>query len=387
MGGIVLVTALLQVVWVGWRADRSAVPDARWIWANPPPAVDDRVADAPMLEAFLVVRDVEIDRSDLESGPSTLEIVADETYRFWVNGIGPGTGAYRLDRPADLWDVSRALVVGPNRVVVEVRSDRGAGGLLGELRVGSRAWPTDGSWRIVRRWSDGLLAGWAEWVDPAGEGRGAGTVVAERPRIWGKADTGRWRVAPGGGDRVARRLPSAPSLTSPLARAVRARHPAADDDEWLDLRGERVDPWSFPRLGPEVLWDFGEEIEGIFALELATDDPALLYLGTEPPQARDHRPRILIPVAGAGRWEAVHPERFRYALVVGAEAVSAPEVLVVRPEDRLLPALEAGAPEGIFGLQPPRERSRAEELVWRRVRTRNARQSSAGGTGSNESTP
>ena len=179
-----LLAAMLGLVVLASGAQRFAARvfepghGARWIWA----AGDYRDGD-PI--AFYAVRELELEAA----APARIAITADDTYLLYVNGRRVGAGSYRLDAPLDEYEIGDFLQTGVNRILVEVRSNRGAGGLIAEITLGSVGTPlahdisvgahhpivTDGSWRIVRRYDPGLFGGWST------------PESGEAPRVWGTA--------------------------------------------------------------------------------------------------------------------------------------------------------------------------------------------------------
>jgi len=348
-------TAVLALVAAGGERlfaqlrSRFAEPSvgAHWIWAE-----GDYSGGEPI--AFYALRELELEVVE----PTRIAIAADETYILYVNGQRVGSGFYRSKGPVDEYEVSDMLHVGLNRFLVELRSNRGAGGLLAEIEIEtaegrepSRIVSTDADWQIVRRFYPGLFGGWAVL-----EG-------GEAPRVWRAPPTGRWRL---GSRRQAEvmlplHLPSLPRL-APLR--VRAQHKTL----WFDV-GEEVKR-RIPSVGPKQLYDWGEEVEGFLSFDLSSAEghPGLLFFGSEPPDPAVLPPdAVLLTVPGRRYWEAAYPRRFRYLLLIGAEphrfiGVDSSESIrnrVASPPDM--------HPPGVFGLQPPRSYSKVEEDVWGRL--------------------
>ncbi|RMH20648.1 MAG: hypothetical protein D6696_07640, partial [Acidobacteria bacterium] len=173
--------ALVMLVLVGLelgratlRARRHDLGGARWIWA---PGVS--LAKSPPPVAFYASA-----RLWLPAPPrqARLAIVADEEYAAWLGDGWIGAGAYRPHGGVDVYEVADRLVAGENRIVVELRSSRGAGGLLAVLEADGRPLVASGAeWRIHRRWS-------ADLWRPASP-----RPTGEAPRLWGRPPTGRWR--------------------------------------------------------------------------------------------------------------------------------------------------------------------------------------------------
>ncbi len=318
-------------------------PGAQWIWAP-----GDHGAGEPI--AFAAVRDVEL----AAPAPARVAITADETYLLYVNGRRLGAGSYRPGQPLDEYDVGSHLDMGLNRILVELRSTRGAGGFLARIEIGGeepRTLVTDEGWQIFRRYDPGLFSGWS-----TADG-------GETPQVWQRAPTGRWRLAAS-----PRSRPIPFQGFPPPARSRPQRHRKHVDPVWHDLDWSRR---RIPALGPQQVYDWGEEVEGYVAFDLSSDrgEPGLVYFATDRPPDPQNRPpdAVVLPVPGRGYWEDAFPRRFRYLLVVGAEPYS--WMVLDRLEGEtardLAPPSHHG---GIFGVEPPRSYSRVEEAVWARLR-------------------
>lgn len=311
---------------------------ASWIWAQ-------GVLDGVEPLAFFAVRDFELD----EAGPASLTLVADEEYVAYVNGRRVGSGAYRGRLPADRFAVGDLLKAGGNRLAVELRSSRGAGGLLAHLRIGDEEPPrilSGGDWRIFRRYEPAILLGWdLEGGEPAA--------------VWHRQPTGRWRPRPPGEPRS---WHEESLLGEPWRPPQRAR---SVEGAWHDL----TEPRALPELGPRVIFDWGEEITGVLHLELATDggEPGLLFAAPMPP---DDCPApadgLVVPVPGRGSWSDAFVRTFRYICLVGVDLREAPEVEVAGPAAATAPPSPGPWP-GIFGVQPPRDHTYAEEQIRERL--------------------
>lgn len=322
------------------------VSDERWIWAEG--AYDE--GDAL---AFYAARDFEIEAV----GTARLALTADETYLVYVNGYRVGAGSYRGWSPVDEYDISPLLREGLNRIVVELRSSRGAGGFLAVLELMPEDQSTrscivsDESWRIFRRYEPGLLGGWTQLSG------------GEIPKLWHRPPAGRWRLGS-----TAKRQPNLfQSAIEPLRR-LPLRLQQQHSSEWHELQWpvlRRV-----PGVGPHQLYDWGRVVEGLLSFDLisAEGQPGLLYVGLEPPDPEQQRPdTVILPVPGRRHWEDAYLRRFRYALIVGAEPYSRVEVDVLPPRltDKLPRPHRDQA--GVFGLEPPRSYAKVEEDVWKRI--------------------
>lgn len=350
----VLVVAVLAVS--AWRhLQLRVLPTgaAEWIW-------HDTRSETPAPAAFYAVRDFRLsERPDR----AHLLALADEEYVLYLNGRRVGSNRYEPGAPLDVYPVADLLLVGPNRLVAELRSSRGAGGFLAALEVEdgegavSRPVVTDRSWRLVPQHQPGLLEGWLPVAGGAASPETAGEEEPfPRPRSWGRPPTGRWDLPRRGEVR-----PVAASLESPGIR-VCAPSPA---------QGGVGEP---PQ---RVVFDFGREVTGYLEISRPAGPPvpprvSLLATGEGPPRPLAD-PAAAVPVVavpGSPRWSDVVPRRFRYAAVVGMEGPLEAAVLPVEPD--LLEALpgaltgEAATP-GLLGLFPRGRRTPAEDAVRRRL--------------------
>lgn len=328
---------LLAVTVRALPAVRGRLPTgkAQWIWR-----AMDRKDNYPTV--FYAVRDFE-----LESPPARarLLITGDEEYVATLNGRPVAAGVYvrrNSGTTLDAYEVGPLLKAGGNRLMVELRSGRGTGGLLAALEdeAGEPILVSDESWRIVRRHELGLVRGWLPLGDSGGE-----------PAFcWGNPPLGRW-----GRPRVG---PDAPLLPeAPLMPAASAR-PLA-----LNLGGNEVGR----PPGSPVLYDWGREVEGYLILDVPpSKDPGtgLLFTGAEPPDPRRApytAPVLVLP--GRHDWMDAHPRRFRYAVVLG----------LVRPgKASVLPAPARPASKDpdemkVFGIEGPRLRTPVEDEVWSKL--------------------
>ncbi len=348
------------------NAARLPTGDAAWIWAPLGRTVE------PL--AFYAARDF-----DLAAVPARARLLAaaDEEYVLYLNGRRVGSGgagsAGAGERPGlDAYEVAPLLVPGANRLAVELRSGRGAGGFLARLADGSGKTlaETDGSWRIVRRYRPGLVRGWVPLDGPAATER-------EAAAVWSRPPAGRWG-APG------------PLDLRPLfagGEPVRALAPAVQ----VSLRGPGV-----RRV------DLGREVDGYLVLEVAPRprrqlallhlDPGLVDPGALGSRAVDpgaRGSRVLDPSAadrsapplpcvvapGAPLWTDVRPRRLRAFTVegdldvVGARVYPAPAPAPAPAGPA--PLLLAGAPparlRGLLGLAAPSLATPVEDEVRREL--------------------
>lgn len=342
---LALLVALAERGFGCWRS-RTIEPGrgACWIWAP-----DFHRARQPV--AFYAVRDFEREAA----GPTAaaLSISADEAYTLFLNGAIVGSNSHRS--AIDRYAVGHLLRLGLNRIVVELRSSRGAGGLLASLADPAVEGEivTDGSWRIYRSHLPGLFE------------NGPLAAAGESPRIWQRSPTGRWRIAAAGGDR-----PIAAGENEPFhwRWPVKVRR-ARNGERWHELSWPRL---SFPSLGSEILLDWGKEIEGYLHFDPASPEPtpALVWFGAEPPDPESRPPdEVMTFVPGRDWWRSIHPRRFRYALLIGAEPRTVVRVFDLREDQEAALAPPSEAASGVFGLRPGAVNGSIVERVRRRFRS------------------
>ena len=318
-----------------WAGRGLPTGDAAWIWAALPLSYTEPVA-------FWAVRDFALDEVP---AAAELSILGDDEYVAYLNGRRVGSNRYVPGAPVDRYRVEELLVPGGNRLAVELRSARGAGGLLARLDLGrgEGAIESDESWRIVRRHHPGLVRGWQPLGEPAAGG-------AEEPYLWGRPPVGRW-----GRPREVRERPLAAAVAEPCAPRPAVARSAAP--------------------GFRQVFDWGEEVFGYLTLRL---DPALageppvglLLTGAEPRRPLED-PELAAPVVPLPLlpvWTDVLPRRFRYASITGLPTLVAAEVLPVDPgAAALLPDPGSAPPTPLLGLDAPLHLTPAERAVRRRI--------------------
>jgi hypothetical protein len=338
--GIVLALALATRALHGWRAASLPTGNAEWIW-KPVDRTDHRPT------AFYAVRDF-----DLESPPfrARLLIAADEEYVLTLNGKRIGAGAFVPDAPLDVYEVGPLLLPGGNRLLVELRSGRGTGGLLASLRdeaSGRQIVGTDGSWRIFPDHDLGLVRGWL----PIGSG--------EPALRWGLPPVGRWGTPKAGHPR-----PLLPDETGPPI-------PAASMLPFALPAGMTGATGMTETAGQPVLYDWGRPVEGFLTLDVPPAKElgmGLLFAGDAPPDPLKERPTAAVLIQpGRHDWTDALPRRFRYALLVGLERPAAAAILPVSAglagsagSVRREPAVR----DEVFGIQGPPLRTPVEDEVW-----------------------
>lgn len=311
----------------------STTHGAAWIW-------EARNPHDLTPTAFYAVRDFE-----LAAPPARARLLlqADEEYVLTLNAKRLGAGRYLAGAPLDTYDVTPWLLPGTNRLLVELRSGRGAGGFLLALLDGDgRPLVVSGpEFRLFKRHQLGLPRAFLPVAggDPA--------------FVWGMPPLGRW-----GRPVAGHPAPVLPArwAGAPIAAAGRQEGPLT------------------------VRFDWGREVTGFLELELPPravgDDPAarevgLLWSGTTPPALAIDPPGVpVLPVADAHAWLAPAPRRLRYALVAGLPATrhGAPLVARIYPVDpAAVPAADA-RPRGVLGIEPPPLRTPVEDEVRRKLK-------------------
>lgn len=307
------VVALLALAERGgrWLLARWVLPTrgAQWIWAP--------VGTEPRPLAFYAARDFDVAAPPHEA---RLLILGDEEYRLFLNAKVVGSNRYTRGAALDEYDVSTLVHPGKNRLVVEVRSRRGVGGLVALLQDAKSADPlvvTDGTWRVFRRHRAGLLEAWL----PLEEG--------EEARVWQSPPTGRW-----GFPRRNGKLREAPSsLEAPVA-VVRIS----------------------PSPNGAVLLDWGREVRGYLDLSVRTTPGKshAIYTGLTVPDPAHRLPdTYLVPMAGRALWRDSVPRSTRYVVVTGVEEVLAAGLIPVKAQELADPPVEPEEHRGLLGLDPP----------------------------------
>lgn len=319
---------------------RVATPTdgAQWIWME-----RDRKDMSPA--AFYAARDFEVETPPARA---RLMAIADPEYVLYLNGRRVGSGTYGEGTRLDSWEVGRLLQPGTNRLLAELRSDRGAGGFLAALEGdgGEVLARTDESWRIFPQHSLGLLRGWMLLQGP-------GSPESQPAFCWGYPPTGRWGM-PAAGDPEPLFSDLVRGRPVPAASSVRPGRPPG-------FPPDRPAP-------PQILFDWGREMTGYLILELspsAERTSALLFTGGEPPRPLDEPPAAVVVLPGRASWTDALPRRFRYALVVGIEGPVAARVQ--RVDETAAAGLLAGDPRparGVFGIAPPLLRTPVEHEIW-----------------------
>jgi len=330
---------------------------AQWIWV-----ARDRTDRSPT--AFYAVRDF-----DLDSPPDRARLlaVADPEYVLSLNGKRIGAGQYQAGAgepvaKLDVYEVGDLLQPGGNRLVAELRSDRGAGGFLAVLQDdrGHILVRTDGEWRIVKRHHFGLLRGWLPLGPPLGSRYG---LESEPAFSWGLPPTGRWG-RPVAGPVKPRLLELLQDRPAAAAQTVAPRIPALPAGAARHM----------------VLFDWGREVAGYLTFQMPAGEglkTALLFVGNHPPDPLQETPNgAVLAMTGRRSWMDARARRFRYVLVIGDRPLAA-RVLPVDPKQAagLFDETSRQQALGVFGIEPPPLRTPVQDEIWRKLQ----RVSSVGG--------
>ncbi|MEM6792856.1 MAG: hypothetical protein AAF725_02680 [Acidobacteriota bacterium] len=320
---------------------------ASWIWA---PEAASSAAPA----AFFAVRDV-----DLEAGVSAwMAVVADEHYTLWVNGSRVGSGGLTARREADFFEISGSVKPGLNRLMLEVASSRGAGGLMASLRVGEpgrAVLGTDASWRIFTRFDPSIFSA----LRPLSENEGA------PPAVWQRTQTGRWRPA----EALQRKPGILPVPGGAASAPVRVRY-FSDDSTWRAVSQEAP----LKRAGSLTVIDFGRPVEGHLEVSFSESPGAsLLFFDLEDPDHDARRPpdTVMMPVEGSLEWRDPFARSFRYVTFVGTTAAETMRVEQISAEHAAIHRPPTPTARGVFGLEAPSPYRQAREAVWQRIREKN----------------
>lgn len=306
---------------------------ATWIW-------EPRNKRDISPTAFYALRDFTLERVPKNA---RLLVLADEEYVLTLNAKRIGVGRYRDGAPLDAYEVAPWLLPGGNRLVVELRSGRGAGGLLLSLEDRETGRPIVESgpgFRIARRHQLGLVRG----LVPVG---GAPEAFS-----WGLPPLGRWG------------WPRTDGITATLPAQMHGGPlPAVTTRETAPLA---------------VLFDWGHEVDGYLELllpepgetsETSRVEAGLLWVGTAPPDLAGRPSGAILPLPEARAWLAAEPRRLRYALVAGLARGTGGEGIAARILPVAASAVPAAspAPRGIFGIEPPPLRTPVEDEVRRKL--------------------
>ncbi len=152
------------------HADRLslATGPAEWIWYT------GRVPE-PRPVRFYATRDFDLPRAPARA---FAKLFVDREHALYVNGRRVGAGVQHPGDPLAVYDLTRHLTGGLNRVAIEAASPTGIGGILFSLDLdafGRDAVFSDGKWRVDLS---------AEAIRDGGR---------YRPQVWGRPPQYPWR--------------------------------------------------------------------------------------------------------------------------------------------------------------------------------------------------
>lgn len=323
-------------------AERLPTGEAEWIWASSLDEEDGWVN-------FFLYRDFDVG----ERVPAAAELVirADDGYWVFVNQRAAGSGGFLEGGPSDSYDVAKYLRPGGNRLLVQVRSRRGVGGLLAKLDLGEQGEVvTDRTWRMCTRYETAL------------HGHGFVPEDMEDVKAWGRPPVGGWHV----GTEVTR-LPV-------LARQLLANKPA----KVARVRGLGRDwekrfppPENRESLGRWVIFDLGRVVHGYLNVAFAkpTGARGLVYTGIERPtgpDTADPASRFSSP-PGRGSWTDPQPRRFRFVVVLAVADIAGLRVYETAPEWVAERGAGAIRSHRAFDFVPPPSTVSIEDEFWREL--------------------
>ena len=315
--------AVLGVAERGGRAlvSRHALPTrgARWIWTQPP-------LEPSTGQAFYAVRDFEL---DAPPDRARVHVLADEAYLLHVNGRRVGSGVYYARAPLDTYTLDAALRPGWNRLAVELRSRRAAGGLLLALYAEGERDPlvvSDGEWRTFTD-----VAGVLDGTRPFADG--------EPARVWQSPPHGGWGVP--------RLGPERPTFDHAVAA-----HPGRLDAAVLEPRPEEP-----PNAegGAQGDGDFGAPVAGFLLLRGLDAAPRRMRIDIGIHGPNEEVVDVLL-ASGQTTWSTAEARTLRYAVTVGLPESASMGLLPVDPSVAAEDARRAGLrASGVFGVEPPRK--------------------------------
>ena len=146
--------------------------EAQWLWVKNQMSLEKPAA-------FFATREFEVPPS---ASIVRINIAADPAYTLWFNGQLVGADSMYREAKIHSYDVTAMKRAGKNRIVVALRSEKGAGGLLASVDFGAMARNlvvSASDWKIYPWWKPELLQ-----RDLPGSDHSA--------RTFGPPPTGRW---------------------------------------------------------------------------------------------------------------------------------------------------------------------------------------------------
>lgn len=348
--GLVLALAALIGLQLAMRTylETFALPTrgAKWIWI-------ENGTEEPAPVSFYAVRDF---RFEQIPDRATLTTAADEESLVFLNSAPIGGSNYVNGQSLKSYNVLEAVKKGRNRLVVEVRSVRGVGGLLLHLAIGRGREEvevvTDDQWQLFRSSHEALFD--ATQSLPEGE----------QPRVWGSARVGRWSLS-----REPQIMPTIAELRTTTAAVGARRFRIPEQGKGWQALGKT--DRSSPALGHWVTFDFGEDSMAYLALRFPaqvgpeSQPIGLLYLGHQPRiHNRSQAERHVVLMSGQRIWLDARPRRFRYATYVGLTPVSGADAYPVDQARADELWLTGHATTGAFGLPVGQLGPSLEDIVW-----------------------
>ena len=344
---IALLVGLLALAgfesWLRPRQLERGLPTgtAKWIWAS-------KIGPEDGWVNFFLHKDFALNN---EPAHAELKIQADEGYWTFLNGKAIGSGAFREEAPLDSYDVGRFLRLGRNRIVVQVRSRRGTGGLLASLDVNDEeSIVSDSTWEATWRYERALFRPGFRPEDAAGV------------HVWGRPPIGRWDVP-----RAVVRIPDVErQLVNPKPReALRTRSFGGSGWDRRFPKAEQRVP-----LGRWVVFDLGEVVTGYSNVVFASRGGTfgIVFAGID----RPYEPGMSEPVArfqappGQGSWSDPEPRRFRFLTVLANAEIAGLRVFETAAEMVTSRAADVTVRSTAFGIEPPSGPS-VEDEFWRKL--------------------
>ena len=299
-----------------------ATAGAQWIWA---PGALER--SEPL--AFYAVRDFEL---GTPPAAASIHVLADEAYILFVNEKRVGSGAYFAGAPLDTYRLDSLLRPGWNRIAIELRSGRGAGGLLCALNASGERKPivsSNGSWKILRD-ATGVVESMRASID------------GEPALVWQSPPTGGWGVP--------RLGPERPRYDTVAIADRGGIEPP--------LRLPFIEPRPTTESGSPLVNDFGRPVQGYVQLFGLAAAPRHLHLDVGLERTGGESVDVLL-ASGQTTWSSTEVRTLRY---VGSPYLPEGATLGVTEVAPELAALDAERSikrrQGVFGVDPPNHDSR-----------------------------
>ncbi len=287
--------------------------------------------------AFFAVKDFEL---DFEVAGADLRILADEEYVLRLNGHTVGVGSYLALAEPESPSLASYAVGGilrdVNRLVVELRSARGAGGLLLRLEITGTAGErvdivSDGSWRIFRRFDESLS-------------RPGRRLRGEEPVVWGPQPAGRW----GSPATAVETLTLRGLQGGRPRRLLRPERLGSHGSPW-----RLAERWRARRLGAWARVDFGSVRTGYLNLRFADSRASrgfVFYELRRPPQGLGGYDDVVLRISGRKQWTASRPASFRFVTLAGMRNLTGAEIVPVDPE-KAAGLLDRESRPSLFGIE------------------------------------